>query len=353
MISFIGLDFQPGRASAAALGRDLSVPARTSAAVAGCYEEDGTGVQCVPPAEWLRAGGFALQELYCGLPLKSRKIWGLGLSGPAGWIALDLDFEPLCDLRLPPAAGLLDDLRDWLSRNPRLEPRISLILSPKDLFRFRMSGALAADATSACAAGLLSTRRRDWDRGKLEAAELSTRWFPPVFPSSAPTSRLNQDGMRQTGLPGSPWLVAGSTSSLASMIASADMGARKLWLPGAGEHPVYSIGKRQPDGTPAVPPGYWLSESPIEDQLLLVREAPAHAGCKAGDIETELEGAGYEVEGIETLKAEAELGAAALAAVGSGLLKSWARYYTLLQKLPAASSGSPGDAEPQDASPGS
>ena len=151
MISFIGLDFQPGRASAAALGQDLSVPARTSAAVAGGYEEDGTGVQCIPPAEWLRAGGFALQELYCGLPLKSRKIWGLGLSGPTGWIALDLDFEPLCDLRLPPAAGLLDDLRDWLSRNPRLEPRISLILSPKDLFRFRMSGALAADATSACA----------------------------------------------------------------------------------------------------------------------------------------------------------------------------------------------------------
>ena len=353
MISFIGLDFQPGRASAAALGRDLSVPARTSAAVAGCYEEDGTGVQCVPPAEWLRAGGFALQELYCGLPLKSRKIWGLGVSGPAGWIALDLDFEPLCDLRLPPAAELFDDLQDWLNRNPRLEPRISLVLSPKDLFRFRMSGAIAADATSVCAAGLLSARRRDWDRDKLEAAGLSTRWFPPVFPSSAPTSRLNQDGMRQTGLPGSPWLVAGSTSSLASMIASADMGARKLWFPGAGEHPVYSIGKRQPDETPAVPPGYWLSESPIEDQLLLVRKDPAHAGCKARDIETELEGSGYEVEGIETLKAEAELGAAALAAVGSGLLKSWTRYYTLLQKLPKASPENQEDAEPRDASPGS
>ena len=256
-------------------------------------------------------------------------------------------------MRLPPAAGLLDDLQDWLNRNPRLEPRISLVLSPKDLFRFRMSGAIAADATSVCAAGLLSARRRDWDRDRLEAAELSTRWFPPVFPSSAPTSRLNQDGMRQTGLPGSPWLVAGSTSSLASMIASADMGARKLWFPGAGEHPVYSIGKRQPDETPAVPPGYWLSESPIEDQLLLVRKDPAHADCKARDIETELEGSGYEVEGIETLKAEAELGAAALAAVGSGLLKSWTRYYTLLQKLPKASPENQEDAEPRDASPGS
>ena len=77
------------------------------------------------------------------------------------------------------------------------------------------------------------------------------------------------------------------------------------------------------------------------------------AGCKARDIETELEGSGYEVEGIETLKAEAELGAAAMAAVGSGLLKSWTRYYTLLQKLPKASPENQEDAEPRDASPGS
>ena len=59
------------------------------------------------------------------------------------------------------------------------------------------------------------------------------------------------------------------------------------------------------------------------------------------------------MEGIETLKAEAELGAAALAAVGSGLLKSWARYYTLLQKLPKASPESQGGAEPREADPGS
>ena len=39
MISFIGLDFQPGRASAVALGRALGLPPRTSAAVAGSDEE--------------------------------------------------------------------------------------------------------------------------------------------------------------------------------------------------------------------------------------------------------------------------------------------------------------------------
>ena len=161
MTSFIGLDLQPERASAAALERDLSVVARSGAAVAGGYEETGSRVRCVPAAEWIRAGGFALQELYGELPLKSRKLWGVGLSGPDGWIALDPEFEPLCDVRLPPVGGLLDDLDGWLERNSRLRARISLVLSPKDLFRFMMSGAMAADTTSVCAAGLLAAGKRD------------------------------------------------------------------------------------------------------------------------------------------------------------------------------------------------
>ena len=345
MISFLGLDIQPEGARAVALGRDLGVPARASAAMAGGYEEAETGVLCIPQAEWLRAAGFALQELYCELPLKSRKIWGLGLSAPAGWIALDLDFEPLCDVRIPGTGGFLADLQDWLGRNPRLKPRISLILSPKDLFRFRMSGAMAVDATSVSALGLLASRRRDWDRKKLEAADLPTQWFPPVFPSSAPTGRLDQAGMRQTGLPGSPWLVAGSTTSLASMIASCEPTAQTLWLPGAGGHPVYSIGPRTPDDAPTIPPGYWLSESPIEDQLLLIREEPATTGCSTDDLQAELTSSGYKVAKAETARGDAELGAATLAAVGSGLLKSWDRYYALLKNIPADSKAAQDSAE--------
>jgi len=336
LTSFIGLDLQPERASTAALERDLSVVARSTAAVAGGYEETGSGVRCVPAAEWIRAGGFALQELYGELPLKSRKLWGVGLSGPDGWIALDSEFEPLCDVRLPPAGGLLDDLDGWLERNTRLRARISLVLSPKDLFRFMMSGAMAADTTSVCAAGLLAAGKRDWDRKRLEEADLPTRWFPPVFQSSAATSRLHQEGMRQSGLPGSPWLVAGSTSRLASMVASADLRSQKLWLPADEGPPVYAIGAARDISDPVIPPGYRLSESPIDGHLLLLRKLPCPPGSGSGEIQAELASGGYEVSGVETLRADAELGAAALAAIGSGIMKSWDRYYALLAEPPTA-----------------
>ena len=127
MISFLGLDFQSERVNTLALGRDLSVGGRASAAIAGGVEEAGTGILSIPSAEWLRAGGFALQELYSKLPLDSRKIWGIGLSGPDGWVALDPDFEPLSDVRLVPGSRILDDLRQWLSENPRMENRGALV----------------------------------------------------------------------------------------------------------------------------------------------------------------------------------------------------------------------------------
>jgi hypothetical protein len=41
----------------------------------------------------------------------------------------------------------------------------------------------------------------------------------------------------------------------------------------------------------------------------------------------ELEAAGFPVEGIEEARGAPELGAAVLAAIGSGLLKGWDRYY--------------------------
>ena len=216
------------------------------------------------------------------------------------------------------------------------------MLSPKDFFRFRMSGAMAADTTSVCAAGLLAAGKRDWDRKRLEEADLPTRWFPPVFQSSAATSRLNQDGMRQSGLPGSLWLVAGSTSRLASMVASADLRSQKLWLP-AGGMPVYSLGAARDISDPVVPPGYRLSESPIDDHLLLLREAPCPPGSGLGEIQAELESGGYKVSGAETLQADAELGAAALAAIGSGIMKSWDRYYALLAEPPTTAATGQGE----------
>lgn len=343
MISFLGLDFQSERVKTLSLGRDLSVAARADAAIAGGVEDAGTGVLSIPAAEWLRAGGFALQELYSSLPVDSRKIWGIGLSGPDGWVALDPDFEPLSDVRLVPGTRILDDLRQWLSENPRMENRVSLVLSPRDFFRFKMCGSMATDATSVCSMDLFCRQRCDWDRKKLAAAGLAEKWFPPVFRSSAPTGRLNKDGMRQCGLPGSLWLVAGATSHMAAMIPSGDLRSEKIWAPGDGQVPVYAIGHERDHPDPVVPEGYLLSSSAIDNHLVLLQKETA-AGDPAATGAQEFDAGSQGVLETITRRADSELGAAVLAAFGSGLFNSWDRYYTLLARAEAA--GEVQDPEP-------
>ncbi|MFP6739817.1 MAG: FGGY family carbohydrate kinase [Planctomycetota bacterium] len=336
MISFLGIDFQSERVNTLALGRDLSVGGRADAAIAGGVEEAGTGILSIPSAEWLRAGGFALQELYSRLPLDSRKIWGIGISGPDGWVALDPDFEPLSDVRLIPGSRILDDLRQWLSENPRMENRVSLVLSPKDFFRFKMCGSMATDATSVCSMDLFCPQRCDWDRKKLAATGLPEKWFPPVFRSSGPTGRLNKDGMRQCGLPGSLWLVAGATSRMAAMIPSGDLRSKKIWAPDDGQAPVYAIGHERDHPDPVVPAGYLLCSSAINDHLVLLRKEKDPADPAAPEMRVEIENSSYTVLDTTTRLADSELGAAVLAAFGSGLFNSWDRYYTLLARKESA-----------------
>jgi sugar (pentulose or hexulose) kinase len=327
VISFLGLDFQSDRVKTLSLGRDLSVAARADAAIAGGVEDAGTGVLSIPAAEWLRAGGFALQELYSSLPVDSRKIWGIGLSGPDGWVALDPDFEALSDVRLVPGTRILDDLRQWLSENPRMENRVSLLLSPRDFFRFRMCGSMATDATSVSSMDLFCRERCDWDRKKLAASGLPEKWFPPVFRSSAPTGRLNKDGMRECGLPGSLWLVAGATSQMAAMIPSGDLRSKKIWAPGEGEEAVYAIGHQRDHPDPLVPEGYLLGSSAIDEHLVLLRQETDPGSPAAAEVQAELESCSYAVADTNTTRADPELGAAVLAAFGSGLINSWDRYY--------------------------
>ena len=107
-----------------------------------------SGVAEVPPGEWVRAGSYVLQEAYFQLPVNARKAWGLGLAGPSGWIALDFDYEPLSPLRITGSAPLEEDLMRWLESSPRLQKRVSVLLSPKDYFRFVVSGGWARNLRS-------------------------------------------------------------------------------------------------------------------------------------------------------------------------------------------------------------
>lgn len=342
MIQFFGLHLGRGAAAVAVLGKDLKLWARSTAAVMNAVEDPRTGAVEVPCAEWVRAGAYALQEAYFQLPVNARKAWGLGLSGPSGWIALDVAFEPLSPLRLTSSAGDLQDFRAWLGENPRLARRMSVVLSPKDYFRFAMSQGLAADVTSASRWGLLQAGASHWSKEEVSREGLRMAWLPPVFDSHVPTGRLSEEGMRRSSLPGGFWLVAGAHETEAALLAGGDLRDRRLRVMApAGGQPLLAYGVDSLDPIPA-PEGWSLRRSAMAGHQVL--ERPAEILDPARPIEEvsaaiephrrALESAGLEVRGIAVSAGAAEVGAAALAGIGSGLLKGWDHYYKGRKEAP-------------------
>jgi len=325
MIQFLGLHLNSRFAAATALGRDLTIWATKRTEMVNAATEPSTGVVEIPAAEWIRAGSYALQEVYFQLPVKARKPWGLGLSGPSGWIALDVAFEPISPLRLVGSEMLLDDVRRWLTADPRRARRINVLLSPKDYFRFVLSGGLAADVTSASRLGLLQTGGTQWSKSRAERMGLQINWLPPVFDAHAPTGRLSAEGIRRTSLPGGTWLVAGAHEVEAAVLAMGDLRKKELWELSSPEPDVLlAYGVDSLEGL--TPPSEWrLVRSALAGQQLLERHPRQPVDLEESRLE--LEAAGFTVSSVRRGTGEADVGAAALAAIGSGLIRGWEQYY--------------------------
>lgn len=224
MIHYLGLNFVVGsespRAVAVAVERSARVMGDSSAAISGVSVGEG-GVVSIRPGEWVRAGALALSDVFNQIPAKVRRMWGISLSGPHGWVALDPDLEPLGPVRITPTP--LEDLLHWLEENPRERPHIYSVLSPKDYFRQVLSGALATDVTQAERLGLLERGKTRWSRERLAEREIPAAWLPPVFDSAVATGRLSEEGIRRSGLPGGLWVVAGAASGSGSLISAGDL----------------------------------------------------------------------------------------------------------------------------------
>lgn len=346
MIQFLGLHLGTEAASAVSLGRDLDVWARVRTPVGGAGRADvSRGPVDFPAAEWLRAGCFALQEAYLQLPVKARKVWGIALAGPEGWIALDVELSPLSPLRLVPPGGFVADFSAWRAANEKPARKIAAILSPQDYFRYLISGGLAADVASASRWGLVDPERAAWSEGRLDELQLERRFLPPVFDGPVPTGRLSEEGIRKTGLPGGLWLAAGAHEVEAALLASEDVTRPRLAL-AAVEGRRLVLGRGLDGLEPVTPPAGWrLLRSPTPGRQLLEREldAPSTAGADPASFEGELErargeldAAGLAVEGGAPRPGAPEDGAAALAGIASGLVKGWGVYHQRRAAAPGA-----------------
>jgi hypothetical protein len=327
MIQFLGLHLSHESASAAVLARDLTISAQVSTQMVNASKDAATGIVEVPIAEWVRAGSYALQEAYFKLPPAMRKAWGVCLSGPDGWVALDVAFEPVSPLRLTMGASIVDDLRRWLDADPRMSRKLSAILSPKDYFRFAVSGGLAADVTHASRLGFLQQGKSQWAVPLAEESGWNAAWLPPVFDSHVTTGRLSEEGIRKTSLPGGCWLVAGAHEDEAALVAAGDLRRGQLWAverAGAGVLLAFGV----PHLELVTPPAGWrVLRSAMAGQQVLEMRIESTEDAAIERAGAELEQAGFSVRGVSRARGDAAMGAAALAAVGSGLVRGWDNYY--------------------------
>ena len=339
MIQFLGLALGTERATAVALGRDLGEWARMETRTMNVvYQEphqDRDVVAEVPVSEWVRAGCFALQETYLELPVKARKPWGVALAGPSGWVALDVGYEPVSTVHITSGAHVEADFRVWLEEHPRLTDKLAAVLSPKDFFRFVVSGALATDVTEVDQLGLLAAGLTRWDTPRLATSSFRGEWLPPVFDSQTSTGRLSENGIRRTSIPGGTWIVSGAHTSAAGIVGVADLRKPTLWV--ARQAANYRLVRGVACAGPGSAVSRWEWRCPALpgcqslEKVVPARGDEPHADEFDAEI-AELANAGYPVDDVQLVTPDAALGAAALAGVGSGLVRGWDRYYKAIDE---------------------
>ncbi len=256
MVQFIGCHFQEDRVYTTVIDRKTNLLQASSVSIPGLKPTDSAGVFEVPQQEWIRSGTLALGDAYSDLPVKHRKIWGIGFAAPQGWIALDPDLKPLSPLRLTPGKNPLEDFRAWLEKEPKAKQHILSVLTPKDYFRLKISGAFAGDITQAAQTGMVQSGSSFWKNDTdFFDKNLEKNWFPPIFDSWATTGKLTEEGIDLTGIPGGIWLVAGCDSSAASELAAGDLGEDELFVLLEKNRIIFRIRFSNP--TPLSPPSPW------------------------------------------------------------------------------------------------
>ncbi|MBN1418821.1 MAG: hypothetical protein JXP34_08595, partial [Planctomycetes bacterium] len=112
LVHTIGVELDRDAVTATLIDRDgRLVAAHREDLRSGVRQAHGS---IVDPAECTGAAEFAIAQILDRAAIPPTRIWGIGLAGPAGWIAIDPALRPLSPLRIAaaPAPGqLLEELR--------------------------------------------------------------------------------------------------------------------------------------------------------------------------------------------------------------------------------------------------
>ncbi len=109
----------------------------------------------------------------------------------------------------------------WLrNHEPEAYARLRHVLLPKDFIRYRLSGALATDASDAAGTLLLDLARRDWSEDILHALGIPRDWLPRVYEGPEVTGHVSVDGAKASGLPEGLPVIAGGGDNAAAAVGS-------------------------------------------------------------------------------------------------------------------------------------
>ncbi len=104
------------------------------------------------------------------------------------------------------------------THEPELWKRVATALLPKDYLRYRLTGALASDASDGCGVPAIDLAAGTWSEETLAALNLPIRLLPPLLNAAGPAGALTAGTASQCGLrPGTPVLCGGSDQAMAAI----------------------------------------------------------------------------------------------------------------------------------------
>jgi xylulokinase len=232
----LGLDLGTSSLKVLVLDAACRVVATASRAYPLARPQPGWAEQ-EPEDWWAAVHGVCADLAEQGVPLEH--IGGIGLSGQMhGLVLLDAEGVPTAPCHTWADARCVAEAREiaalvgpdrlriitgssantsataaklrWLRRHqPERYAAARHLLLPKDYPRWRLTGALATDASDASGTLLCDVTARGWSPELLAALDIPASLLPPIFESAAVTGALTQTVARELGLRAGIPVVAG------------------------------------------------------------------------------------------------------------------------------------------------
>lgn len=202
------------------------------------------------PAVWWECTRQAVGEVLKSSGIPGEEIRGIGFSGQMhGMVALDAEMCPIDaaiihldqrsykerqeiiqtagtllekELLNQPSAGMLICSLLWMKRNkPEEYDKISVVMSPKDYIRYRLTGTIGTDFSDASATLAFSVKNTAWCMELIKRLDLRDDIWPAVFSSSEVVGEVTKEAAEETGLFAGTKVVAGGGDCAAQLVGNA------------------------------------------------------------------------------------------------------------------------------------